>query len=158
VYAQAAVLGLYDPDRSQTLTNLGEIRPWSAFLGAISAALTAQRPLRGAGIRVLTESVNSPTLAAQIRDVLSRFPSAKWHQWDPAGGTAARAGPKLAFGELVAAQYRFENADVILALDADVLGGGRGSLRYARDFAARRRPEQADRMNRLYVIESMPSS
>ncbi|PYR43006.1 MAG: molybdopterin oxidoreductase [Acidobacteria bacterium] len=158
IYAQAAVLGLYDPDRSQTLTNLGEIRPWSAFLGAISAALTAQRPLKGAGIRILTESVSSPTLASQIRDVLQRFPSAKWHQWDPASRDAARAGSKLAFGEFVDAQYRFENADVILSLDADFLGCGPGSLRYARDFAARRRPEQADRMNRLYAIESMPTS
>src|SRR5919112_5595867 len=31
VFGQAAILGLYDPDRSQTLRNLGEIRPWSAF-------------------------------------------------------------------------------------------------------------------------------
>src|SRR5438105_15229913 len=158
IYAQAAVLGLYDPDRSQTLTNLGEIRPWSAFLGTISAALTAQRALKGAGIRILTESVGSPTLASQIRDVLSRFPSAKWHQWDPASRDAARAGSKLAFGEFVDAQYRFENADLILSLDSDVLACGPGSLRYARDLAARRRPEQADRMNRLYAIESTPTS
>ena len=74
VFAQAAILGLYDPDRSQTLTNLGEIRPWSAFLGAIRAALTAQQPLKGAGLRILTESVSSPTLAAQIRDLLARYP------------------------------------------------------------------------------------
>src|SRR5712691_2051673 len=149
VFAQAAILGLYDPDRSQTLLNLGDIRPWSAFLGAISAALAAQRPLQGAGLRILTESVNSPTLAAQIRDLLARFPSAKWHQWDPASREHARGGAKLAFGEYVDAQYRFDQADVILSLDADVLGCGPGSLRYARDFAARRRPEQADRMSRL---------
>jgi MoCo/4Fe-4S cofactor protein with predicted Tat translocation signal len=158
VFAQAAILGLYDPDRSQTLTNLGEIRPWSAFLGAINAALTAQRPFKGAGVRLLTESVASPTLAAQIRDVLSRFPEAKWHQWDPASRNNARVGSKLAFGEFVDAQYRFDRADVVLTLDADFLGCGPGSLRYARDFAGRRRPEQADRMSRLYAIESMPSS
>src|SRR6476659_3537159 len=158
VFAQAAVLGLYDPDRSQTLTNLGEIRPWSAFLGAMTAALTAQRPLRGAGVRLLTESIASPTLAAQIRDLLKRFPDAKWHQWDPASRNNARVGSKLAFGEFVEAQYRIDQADVILTLDADVLACGPAALRYARDFAARRRPEQADRMNRLYAIESMPTS
>src|SRR5262249_10158154 len=65
VFAQAAILGLYDPDRATTLTNVGEIRPWSSFLGAIRAALTAQQPFNGAGFRILTESVGSPTLAAQ---------------------------------------------------------------------------------------------
>src|SRR5262249_52760500 len=147
VYTQAAILGLYDPDRSKTLTNLGEIRPWSAFLGAIRAALVSQQPFKGAGVRILTESVNSPTLAAQIRDVLARYPAAKWHQWDPASREHARAGAKLAFGQYVDTQLRLDAADVILALDADFLGGGAGSLRHARAFAARRRPDRADRMN-----------
>ncbi|MEO8257660.1 MAG: TAT-variant-translocated molybdopterin oxidoreductase [Acidobacteriota bacterium] len=158
VFAQAAVLGLYDPDRSQTLTNVGEIRPWSAFLGTIRAALTAQQPLQGAGLRILTESVSSPTLAAQIRDLLVRFPAARWHQWDPAGRANTRAGARLAFGEYVEVQYRFDRADVILSLDADFLASGPGALRYARDFSARRRPENADRMNRLYALESMPAA
>jgi len=157
VFAQAAILGLYDPDRSQTLTNLGEIRPWSAFLGAIRNALTAQAPLKGAGLRILTESINSPTLAAQIRDVLAKYPSAKWHQWDPASRDSARTGAKLAFGDYADAQYRFDRADVVLALDADFLGCGPGSLRYAKDFSARRRPDLGERMNRLYAIETMPS-
>ena len=157
-YAQAAILGLYDPDRSQTLTNLGEIRPWSAFLGAIRASLAAQAPLKGSGLRILTESVSSPTLAAQIRDLLMRFPSAKWHQWDPASSDGARGGSKLAFNDYVAAQYRFDQADVIVALDADFLACGPGSVRYAHDFAARRNPGQPDRMNRLYAVECMPTS
>src|SRR5206468_1734153 len=80
------------------------------------------------------------------------------HYVDPASREHVRGGAKLAFGEYVDAQYRFGQADVILSLDADVLGCGPGSIRYARDFAARRRPEQADRMNRLYAIESMPTS
>src|SRR5499433_20974 len=58
VYAQAAVLELYDPDRAKTLTNVGDIQPWSAFLGAMRAALAAQQPLKGTGLRILTESVS----------------------------------------------------------------------------------------------------
>ncbi|HMD37254.1 MAG TPA: TAT-variant-translocated molybdopterin oxidoreductase, partial [Vicinamibacterales bacterium] len=158
VFAQAAVLGLYDPDRAQTLTSLGEIRPWSAFLGAIRAALAAQAPFKGAGLRILTESVNSPTLAAQIRDLLAHYPSAAWHQWDPASRNNARVGSKLAFGEFVDTQYTIDQADVILSLDADFLASGPGALRYAREFAARRNPEHLDRMNRLYAVETMPAS
>src|SRR4029450_10274732 len=108
--------------------------------------------------RVLTESVSSPTLAAQLRVLLTRFPAARWHQWDPAGRDAARAGAMAAFGRHVDAQYRVDRADVILSLDADFIGCGPGSLRYPPRFAARRRPDQADRMNRLYAVETMPSS
>ncbi len=151
--AQAEVLTLYDPDRSQTLTYQGDIRPWSTFVAALRSALGAQRARRGAGLRILTETVTSPTLGSQLAAILRAFPEARWHQWEPAGRDPARAGARLAFGEYVDTHYRLENANVIISLDADFLGGGPGHLRYVHDFAARRRPN-ALRMNRLYVVES----
>ncbi|MDO8795531.1 MAG: TAT-variant-translocated molybdopterin oxidoreductase [Vicinamibacterales bacterium] len=157
VYAQAAILGLYDPDRAKTLTNLGELHPWSSFLATIRAALVAQTPYAGAGVRILTESVSSPTLAAQIRELQSRYPSLKWHQWDPASRNAARVGARMAFGEFVDARYDVAKADVVLSLDADFLNAGPASLRYAREFFGRRRPEGAEAMNRLYAVETMPT-
>jgi MoCo/4Fe-4S cofactor protein with predicted Tat translocation signal len=157
VFAQAAILGLYDPDRARTLTNVGDILPWSAYIATIRAALTAQGPLQGAGIRVLTETVSSPTLAAQIQDLLARFPAAKWHQWDPASRDNARAGAMAAFGQYVETQYKIADADVILTLDADFLNSGPACLRQAKDFAGRRKPSQPERMNRLYAIEAMPT-
>lgn len=157
-FAQASVLTLYDPDRSQTLTHLGEIRPWSAFLAALRDALTEQRAVQGKGLRVLTETVTSPTLAAQLRALLAEFPSAKWHQYEPVGNDNAREGARLAFGEYVNPVYRLENAEVILALDADFLSSHPGSLRYAREFAAKRRLTAGKKeMNRLYVVEGTPS-
>jgi molybdopterin-containing oxidoreductase family iron-sulfur binding subunit len=158
VFNQAAILELYDPDRAQTLTNVGDVTSWSAFIVSMQAALVAQQPLQGAGIRILTQTVGSPALGAQIREFLGRFPSARWHQWEPAGRNNARLGSQIAFGEFVDPQYSFDKADVILSLDADFLACGPGSLAHARQFASRRRPEEADRMNRLYVLETMPTS
>src|SRR5262249_9567438 len=94
---------------------------------------------KGAGIRVLTATVTSPTLARQLESLIARFPEAKWHQYEPTARDAARQGARLAFGEHVDTYYRFETADVILALDADFLSCGPGHLRCARDFMARRR-------------------
>ena len=75
VFAQAAILGLYDPDRSQTITNLGEIRPFGALAArGAGRARRSQRAAQGAGIRILTETVASPTLAAQIRRSSTQFP------------------------------------------------------------------------------------
>ena len=159
LFAQAAILGLYDPDRSTTVTNLGEIRPFGAFTGAIQAVLATQRDTQGAGVRILTETIASPTLAAQIREFLTRFPRAKWVQWDPAGRHNAREGSRLAFGEYVDAQYAFDKANVILSLDADFLCTGVSGVKHARAFASRRRID-SDRTltNRFYAVESTPTN
>jgi molybdopterin-containing oxidoreductase family iron-sulfur binding subunit len=159
MFAQAAVLGLYDPDRSQIVTNVGEIQPYGAFVAAMRGVVTAQQGKQGAGFRILTETVASPTLAAQIQEVLTRMPMAKWHQWEPAGRHTAREGSRMAFGEYVDAQYAVETADVILSLDADFLCAGPGGVRYARAFASRRRLEgDASTLNRLYAVESTPTN
>jgi molybdopterin-containing oxidoreductase family iron-sulfur binding subunit len=154
VFAQASVLSLYDPDRSQTLTERGEIRPWSAFLAAAKLALEKERPSRGAGLRFLTGALSSPTLAAQMAQIQSAFPEAKWIAWEPAGRDRIYEGARLAFGEPLEPRYAFDRADVILSLEADFLGSGPAQPRAVRDFASRRGVEKP---NRLYVVESTPT-
>ena len=159
LFAQAAILGLYDPDRSQALTNLGEIRPFSAFALAARQVMVAQQAKQGSGLRILTETVASPTLAAQLQEILTAYPQAKWVQWEPYGRHNAREGSRLAFGEYVDAQYAIDKADVILSFDADFLCQGASGIRNARAFAGRRRIE-GDRAqsNRLYAVESTPTN
>jgi len=158
VFAQASVLGLYDPDRSQVVLQAGRISTWDAFLSALNTRLAVEQGRQGTGLRVLTETVTSPTLASQLRALLNKFPAATWHQYEPAGRDTARTGARLAFGEPVETHYRFDRAAVILALDADFLACGPASLRYASDFAARRRVVAGQAaMNRLYTVESTPS-
>ena len=156
LFAQGSVLTLYDPDRSKTILQFGEIRPWSAAMAAIRGGLLTQSSSKGAGLRILTETVASPTLAAQIQLVLAQHPSAKWIQWEPVNRDNARAGARAAFGEYVEPLYDLSKADVILSLDADFLSSdGAHNLNYMRQFAARRRVEgSADNLNRLYVVES----
>ena len=114
VFAQAALLDLYDPDRMRTLTHMGEIFPWSAFIGAMRTAATAQQATKGAGLRILTETVCSPTLAAQIEEILARFPAAMWHQWDPGSEMNEAAGLRMAAGNDVSVHYNVERAAVIV--------------------------------------------
>src|SRR5258706_8507139 len=139
IFSQASILTLYDPDRSQTPLYREEARTWSTFVGEIRTALDEQRPKQGAGIRFLTETVTSPTLAAQLKAILTEFPQAKWHQYEPANNDNARAGAMMALGQPLNTVYDFSKAERILSLDADFLPALPGTLRYARDFAARRR-------------------
>ena len=158
VFSQASILGMYDPDRSQTITYLGDVRTWDSLRAAMRAPLSIQKTLQGAGIRVLTSTISSPTLADQLRSLLKAYPQAKWHVYEPVNRDNVLEGAKLAFGQPVETQYKLENADVILSLDADFLYAGfPGFARYARDFAKRRNPDSGS-MNRLYVVESTSSS
>ncbi len=170
VFAQASVLNLYDPDRAQTVTKYGEIQTWSLFVQSAQALAATMKGTNGAGFRILTGIITSPTLAEQIQSLLTLFPQAKWHQWEPAVGDGTREGAKLAFGSYVNTVYRPEKAEVILSLDSDFLGNGPGHIRYAKEFSRRRmlneRPKSnplADevfpetKMNRLYVVEPTPS-
>ncbi len=158
VFAQASVLTLWDPDRSRTVTRLGGISSWDEFFVELNRIRAAHQADRGAGLRILTRTVLSPTLAAQLKDLSGQFPAAKWVQYEPVNRDNQRAGAMAAFGQDVTTQYRLENADVIVSLDADFLGSGPGSLAYARAFSRRRRVEETGgRMNRLYVVEPMPS-
>jgi len=159
VWSQAAVLGLYDPDRSQCMLYRGRATSWSAFLDAMKAALTEQVTKQGAGLRILSQAVVSPTLEAQLKDVLAKYPKAAWHQWQPHNRDNARAGALLAFGKDVALLPRFDKADVVVSLEADFLSSTPANVRAIRDFTSRRklRGGKADGLNRLYVAEGRPS-
>ncbi len=158
VFSQASILGMYDPDRSQNITYLGEVRTWGNFLEALRGPLNSQKAVQGGGIRILTGTISSPTLADQLRSLLKQFPQAKWHVYEPINRDNVLEGAKLAFGQPVETRYDFEKADVILSLDADFLYAGfPGFARYARDFAKRRDPDSGN-MSRLYVVENGISS
>ncbi|HKF44770.1 MAG TPA: 4Fe-4S dicluster domain-containing protein [Thermoanaerobaculia bacterium] len=156
LFSQASIYGLYDPDRSQSLTYLGEIRAWPAFLSAMRLAVEKAREKKGAGLRILTETVGSPTLGAQLRALLMELPEAKWHQWEPANRDNAWAGAAMAFGQPLDPVLDVSKADVILSLDADFFSCGPGHLKSVADFAARRRTRNRTAMNRLYCVEAAP--
>jgi molybdopterin-containing oxidoreductase family iron-sulfur binding subunit len=163
IFSQASILTLYDPDRSQTPLYRTETRPWTQFMGEIRGLIEKEgdgiKAKKGAGLRFLTETITSPSLAAQMKSVLTDFPEAKWHQYEPANRDNGRAGAMMAFGQPVNTIYDFSKADRILSLGSDFLAAMPGTLRYARDYAAKRRLSgEKPEMSRLYVVESTPTT
>jgi molybdopterin-containing oxidoreductase family iron-sulfur binding subunit len=156
-YMQGSIFTLYDPDRSEVAIEAGNISTWERFLDRIALRMGDLRERNGAGLHILTETVTSPTLGAQIRELLTAFPQARWHQYEPVGLDNVRAGAAAAFGQYANVVYNFEQAERILSLDANFLARMPGSLHYARDFMDRRRLWTESEMNRLYVVESSPT-
>jgi len=149
-FSQGTLLDLYDPDRSQHVTLRGENREWADF--AKEFRLKAAATKDGSGIYFLSSTITSPTLARQWKAVQAAYPKAKLVQYDP-----ALAGTWLAKG--LNLQYSLDQADVIVSLDADFLSGAGfpGFHKLVRDYAGRRKqPENG--MNRLYAVESSPTT
>ncbi|MBP2302440.1 TAT-variant-translocated molybdopterin oxidoreductase [Azospirillum picis] len=157
---QASILDLYDPDRSRTVLKAGRIAGADALVKALSDRAAALAARGGEGLRILSGTVTSPTLAGQIGALRQRFPALQWHRWEADGRDTLRAGAMLAFGRPVDSVLHLDQARVILAVESDILDGAPGHLRYARDFARRRRAaEEGDvgGMSRLYAVESVPT-
>ena len=156
-FTQASLLDLYDPDRSKSVYFRGEKSDFGAFQQAFAGA--AAKSKTGEGIYFLSETITSPTLAVQWKQLQAKYPAAKLVQWEPVNQDAARAASKAAFGGYYDTQYKLEEADVILSLDADFLGGigFPGFLPMAAAYAERHRFEPGKMMNRMYVVETMPT-
>ncbi|APR75845.1 Fe-S-cluster-containing hydrogenase components 1 [Minicystis rosea] len=152
VYEQASVLGLYDPYRARAPRLGAATTTWGAFTTRFGGA----RADDGKGLRFLLEPQSAPLSAALIDRIRARFPAARFTFWSPAHTDHATLGAQTAFGKSLVPIYDFSAAAVILALDADFLASMPFSVRYSRDFAARRRPASpsAD-MCRLYAVETM---
>jgi MoCo/4Fe-4S cofactor protein with predicted Tat translocation signal len=153
-YMQAAVLGLYDPDRSQVVRRYGDTATWGDFLGALQPVLR-EAEANGSSLRILTQTITSPTLGEQIQALLAKYPGMRWHQWEAVNRDTVREGGRMAFGRYVNTVYDFTRANVVVSLASDFLGEGPGHLRYARDFMSRRKVREGGApINRLYAIES----
>jgi len=156
VFMEAAVLSLYDPDRSRTVLHEGAIAAAEAFRRALLDQKQSMMKSEGKGLRILTGRVTSPTLLRQIDDLLGRFPEASWHAYDPIDDAAARAGVLLAYGRDLHVVPHFERAHIVVALDSDPLGHGPDQLRNARGFAKGRQQREGG-FSRWYSLESAPT-
>ena len=144
---QAAILGLYDPDRSRMPLRAGRPSSWAEFDGECRRRLPGLRD--GGGIALLTEPTTSPTLIREIGLFLEDFPRAQWYQHTPLAPYS---------GGGVQPDYDVAAARVILALGSDFLFRHPASLRYAREFSeSRARAAGAGGRPRLYSIEATPT-
>jgi MoCo/4Fe-4S cofactor protein with predicted Tat translocation signal len=158
IFAQAAVLQLWDPDRSQSVMYRNDAASWDDFAKARVAALARFDSNGGAGLRVLTGTITSPTASAQLDALRQKYPRARWHVHQPTGHHNAIAGTELAFGRPLSARLHLDRAKVILALDSDFLSDPTAGVRHARDFAVGKSPDnRLGMISRLYCVEATPS-
>jgi MoCo/4Fe-4S cofactor protein with predicted Tat translocation signal len=154
--AQAEILGFYDPDRAAGIARGGVPQSRQNLETALAAQRARWSETHGEGLRILTGSVTSPSLARQLAALQKLYPAMRWHQWEPLPRDAVRDAAMRAYGRPLALVPQLDRADVIVAIDSDLLCSAPGHVRFARDFAARRNPVRAQ-MSRVYAVEPAPT-
>ncbi len=166
-FAQASILDLYDPARSQHFIErfeknengikkrTAEKRDRAAFDKYLDDFRTRAAADGGAGLAFLVEETHSPTRERLRAELEKTFPRMRWCQYDPLLSEAQNFATQISFGDNSRLIPRFDRADVVLSIGSDFLDCGEGDIASSRAFAARRRVTSAkDSMNRLYVVEN----
>ncbi len=151
VFEQASLLQLYDPDRSTSILRTGSAASWDDFLSLCQRLQSGDRR-----IAVLADPDSSPTRARLKAELENQFPNTLWIDYRSEGDDVESLGLQMAYGQSLQPVYDFENADVIVSLDADFLAphAKNGTSNTASFAKGRKLYDAQDRMSRLYVAES----
>ncbi len=151
-FAQASVLDMYDPDRAQaSVAADGSVLSVAAARAFVRGLATAAKADAGAGLAFLARPSTSPTRARLVAGLKAAYPKARWVEYTPVSQDRAHA----VLGARALPDYA--KARRVLSLDRDFLGAHDATIEDTRAYSSARRAdtaEQADKMTRLYVVES----
>lgn len=157
-FMQASILGMYDPDRAQSVTNFGRLRTWNDAVAELIRVSANERLTKGRGLRIVTGAVSSPTTLRLLTRLQEEFPEMQWVSYDPINLDMVHEGARLAFGRPLDVRYDFAQADVVVSLDSDFTMAHPYGLKYSKAFSARRRVfSTEDEPCRHYQFESTVS-
>lgn len=155
VFSQAEILGLYDPDRARSVINNGDVSTWELFNKNATKLLAGAKK-----IAVLTGAVTSPTMLAQLKAFKAAHPNTTWYSYEPHDRSNVINGLQASSGQPLEPIFDFTKANVVISLDSSFLSPEEqpGALKYARDFASKRRVVGlTGEMSRVYAFESTPT-
>jgi MoCo/4Fe-4S cofactor protein with predicted Tat translocation signal len=149
-FAQAAILDLYDPDRSKVVLKAKDRGKdytegtMEDFWEEFAILRRDYRKNGGDGLAILTEPNTSPTRYGLRAELAKTFPKLLWAEYDP-----------WASQDLTPPAHDLSKADIIVALDCDFLGASEGTVQNIHGFAEGRRRlgRNGETMSRLYAIE-----
>lgn len=150
-YHQAAVLGLYDPDRSRSILKSNERANVDDFISFVNSNFsdTSKR------IAFLSEANSSLTLNRLKTQTLGKYSNSEWVTYEAFGEENAFEGNRLAFGSRLRTYNHFDKADVVLSLNDDFLAPTHpNSVEYAKKLTSKRKvTSNIEAISRIYAVE-----
>jgi molybdopterin-containing oxidoreductase family iron-sulfur binding subunit len=154
-FAQASVLDLYDPERSQKPMGAGKELSWAKANELLTKAIDEAKKSSGASLGVVMGGSTSPTYQRLLGEVKAAFPQIKLFQYEAVGGEGQASASKEVLGADVKSFVKLGSAMRILSLDCDFLGVDPVAGEPISAFTKHRAKDaKAADMNRLYVLEN----
>lgn len=156
----SSVLSLYDSDRLTNPLKGSEEISWDQADQEVMAALASAKA-SGKNIRLLTNSIISPSTNFAIKDLLESLNGeegeiAKQVTYDAVSYNGISAANEKSFGKRSIPTYSFNKAKTIVSISADFLGTWLMSNDYAVQYGEARNPD-GDFMARHYQFETLMS-
>jgi MoCo/4Fe-4S cofactor protein with predicted Tat translocation signal len=134
---QASLLGLYDSQRLKEPRVEGRPSSWEEVDRQIASQLAGIRASGGA-VRLLSSTITSPSLNAEIQRFLAQFHDARHVVYDALSCSAILDAHEMTHGARLLPNYRFEGAEVIASFDADFLGTWISPVEFTKGYSAGR--------------------
>ena len=157
---QAAILGLYDPDRSQVIKQARLDPDLEHAHRRVGDGRSKRRKRRAArGYASSPRPITSPTLAQADPRATRDVPQGQVASVGAGGrATRVRAGSKLAFGKYVETRYRFHQGRHRPVARCRFLHRWSRRRALRKDWSSRRKAREDDKnLSRLYVVETAPT-
>ena len=155
ILTQASILGLYDPDRSNSPLQNGDQKTWDDFISYWRREYEVYKANKGKGLAVLSESFASPTLYRLYDEFKKEFPLATWYVYEAVSDENIYKGSEIATGKVYQPLYDYSKAKVILSLDSDFLMTESENITANLGYSAGRKlNSEQDTLNRLYIVEN----
>ncbi|MCX6137442.1 MAG: Fe-S-cluster-containing hydrogenase [Ignavibacteriales bacterium] len=154
---QAHILDLYDPARLRQPRGKENVPVrWSDVDVAVIDALR-RASAAGKEIALISHAVHSPSVRRLFDDFKKKYPTASFYFYDVNNSEPRRTAWEALTGSAEIPVIRWEDANVILALESDFLGTEGITMEQIRSFASRRDIMKSPDFNRLYCVESAMS-
>ena len=151
---QASVLSLYDNEKDKEAKKDGSPTTWDSLDKEIQEKL-AQISDAGGQIRIVSNTIVSPSTKKIIADFTAKYPTTKHVSYDSESRSGIMAANKQVFGQAVIPSYDFGKANVIVGISADFLGNWLSGIEFTAQYSANRKVDKkAKKMSQHFQFET----
>ncbi len=151
---EASVLSLYDSYRLRGPKLDNNATEWETIDKEVIAKLAGIAE-KGGQLRIVSNTILSPSTKATIEKFKSKYPTTTHIQYDPISYYGLLKANEESFGTAMIPSYDFSKAKVIVSIGADFLGTWLSPIEFTKGYASTREISEDKReMSRHYQFES----